>query len=984
METNPSEEDILENVIAEFTSALRAGQNPSIQQYQQRYPHLAEDIADMLSSISMIEQLKSASDTATGTRRLLDDVSQLKQIGPYKIIREVGRGGMGIVFAAIHEGLGRQVAIKVLPTPLVDGDQHVERFHREAQAAAKLHHTNIVSVFGAGEGTGFHYYVMDYVDGEPLNRVIERLRSLTAGGRRLSDISSLTLYSTQPLSTPTAPLGNAITSPNAIAQTMSGNPSTSQTDSQNPVVSDISISLESSSTSTATRIGNEKNRFRWAARLALQMADALSHAHTAGILHRDVKPSNMILDRAGRIWITDFGLAKDTTHEKALTKTGDVIGTPQYLPPESLEAKYDVRSEVYGIGLVLYELLCFQPAYSGSSPAELIRAIASKSPQPIRKLVSTIPRDLATIVDKAISKDPSSRYQTAGLLLRDLSAFLEERAITARRPSIFESALRWARRNPLAATLSATSALLLLLVAISASVGYILTTSALAELKIQKNATDTALDQSEKNYQAMKLQYERADSNVELSIEAFDEMFKHIISRGSKTIVDLEVEGLREISGLEPSITTEDATFLDRMVKFYEQFAALNAENEQLQSEAAKAYRRVGNIYQLVGQVSSAIEAYEKSLSLLPPVNRENAARLVKDDLLTRARTQNELSSAYRLNAAPAQAQDWSRRSIKLLEESSLATTDQEVRFELARIKSALGFDVLKAFSSLANLPAAARPGPNDRPIGERPFIDRPAMSDRPISNDRQGPFDRPMLDRPLLDRPLLDRPLGERPLSERPGFDASRRTWERVNRPMIDDAIKILDGLAKEDPENTDYIALRATCYWCLAAIDLERDRANQFENRNRAIAELESLDKKKPGNAEFQYLLALACSLTLPNADQQEQNLVERGASIAKQLVDEHSSTLDYHHLYAKLRIKQAAYAIQQNQRERAFDYLQSARKSINVLVSRSFSDRAFALTIKALRDELVVLERAYREEGNLRTANEINQVLRQLRRP
>lgn len=909
METKPSDEEILESIIAEFTSALRSGKNPSIQQYQQQYPHLAEDLADMLSSISMIEQLKSASDTATGSRRLMEDVSQLKQIGQYRILREIGRGGMGIVFAAIHEGLGRQVAIKVLPTPLAGGDKHVQRFHREAQSAARLHHTNIVSVFGAGEGSGYHYYVMDFVDGQPLNRVIDRLRGLNASGIPFSETSSKAAY-------------NREGDPTAEPVIQSEN---DQSRSPN----------RPANNSSSPHVDAEKSRFRWAARLAVQMSDALAHAHTSGILHRDIKPSNMILDNSGRIWITDFGLAKDVSQETTLTNTGDVIGTPQYLPPESLESKYDVRSEVYGIGLVLYELLSFRPAYSGSSPAELIRAISSKSPQPIQKLVNNIPRDLATIVDKAISRDPNSRYQTAGQLLRDLSAFLEERTITARRPSIFETATRWARRNPLAAGLSATTALLLLLVAISASVGYILTTSALAELKIQKSATDNALGQSEKNFEAMKLQYDRAESNVALSIEAFDELFKHMISRGSKATADFEVEGLREISGLEPSLTTEDAAFLDRMVKFYERFASLNAENDQLQSEAAKAYRRVGNIYQIVGQIPSAIAAYEKSLELLPPVNRENAAQLPKEDLLTRVRTQNELSSAHRLNASPALAQEWSRRSIKLIEESGLRKSDREVRFELARTKSALGFDVLKAFSSLANLPPAGRPNASERP-GNNP---------------------------------------------ERPGLDATKRLWERVNRPLIDDAIRILDELAIEEPENTEYIALRATCYWCLAAIDIERDRANQFENRNRAINQLEALVKKQPENAEFQYLLSLACSLTLPIADSKEQKLVEQGSAIAKQLVDEHPNVLDYHHLYAKLRIKQAGYAILQNDRDRAFENLQSARRSIVVLANKSFSDRAFVFTLKALTADLVALERMYREEGNIRTANEINQVLRQL---
>lgn len=934
MATEPSDDELLESIIHEFTTALRAGQHPTIQQYQDRYPHLADEIADVLSSISMIELFKSASASTTGSRQKLDNVSKLTQIGPYKILKEIGRGGMGVVFAAIHESLGRQVAIKVMPTPLMDGETHVQRFRREAQAAARLHHTNIVSVFEAGEGQGYHYYVMDFVDGESLNQVIDRLRSMNAGGALSSNLNGLSRTSKSSTS------NNA---DGANGSTSNANSSSNATDLQPAAISNSSSHFE-------------KNRFRWAAKLAAQMADALSHAHSVGILHRDIKPSNMILDSTNRIWITDFGLAKDISQETALTRTGDVVGTPQYLPPESLELKYDVRSEVYGIGLVLYEMLALKPAYTGSSPAELIAAIASKSPTPLHKILSDIPRDLATIVDKCIAREPAVRYATAGSLHRDLVAFLEDRTIAARRPSAVESAWRWARRNPLAATLSATSAVLLALVAVSASVGYLLTTSALRKLRTQQSATSLALEQSEQNYQLMKSQYDRAESNVALSIEAFDEMFMHMISRGTKSTVDLEVEGLREISGVEPSLTTEDAAFLDRMVKFYEQFATLNAENVQLEAESAKAYRRVGNIYQIVGQPQKAIEAYEKSLKLLPTYSKAESGSINKEELLTRVRTQNELSSAHRMGGALVLAQEWSNKSIRLLEGSPLVKEDREVRLELARTKSALGFDVLRAFASAGRLQA-------NRPLsGDRGSVEPVPGGQRPFNGDRLGQGDRPNL-------------------------EAGKRLWERVNKPLIFDSIKILDELVTEAPDNGEYIALRASCYWCLAAADLERDQANQFENRNKAISALDGLVKKHPQNSEYQYLLALACSLTLPGADKEEQKLVERGAAIAKELVDEHPNLLDYHHLHAKLRIKLASIAIQQKERERAYEGLQSAKRSIMTLVSRASSDRSFALTMNALIRELVQLEKLYRDEGNIRVANEISQILRQIhqtRRP
>jgi eukaryotic-like serine/threonine-protein kinase len=870
---SPTSEQILESLVEDFTAALRSGMHPAISDYQQQHPQLAAEIEEVLSSVALLEQFKAVQLGSDSHLRPLDQLKCLTHIGPYKILHELGRGGMGVVFAAVHESLGRHVAIKVLPSPILNGDTSVERFRHEAQAAARLHHTNIVSVFAAGEGPGYHYYVMDFVDGQSLNCVIEQLRTTALG--------------------------------------------------------------QSCEAEFGVRFQSQAERFRWSAQLALQMAEALAHAHDSHILHRDIKPSNMILDKAGRIWLTDFGLAKDSSQEVALTKTGDIVGTPQYLPPESLESKYDIRSELYGIGLVLYELVTLRPAYVGSSPAELIRAIASRGPQAVRKLAPTVPADLATIIDKSLEREPSRRYQSAREFARDLSAFLDERPISARRPNALETVWRWARRNRLAASLSATSLLLLMLVAISASVGYVLTTAALQKealvshsLREQQTKTESARQQAEQNFQAMKSQFDRAEANMELSIQAFDEIFKHLVARGHKSTVDIEFDGLREISGIETSLTKEDATFLHGMIQFYEQFAVLNAENVLLRSESAKAYRRLGNIYQIVGDLPQAIAAYEAALELLPALTEDSRENLAKETLLTHVRIQNELSMACRQNGYLMRAQEWNSKSIELLERSPYARSDPEVRLEQARTLSALGFDVLRSVNSPT------------RPLATRPFL-----AERPV--------------------PL----------------DVSKRIWERLNLPLISEAIVILDELLAETPDNDEAIAVRASCYWCLAAAELQRDQSQGIEHRQQALLDLETLVQKHPDRAYYQYLLALACSLTQSQPVPHDVELLERGAALASGLIAQHPTVLDYHHLYAKLKIQLANHNIRQQEPEQALAELKSAKNSLQFLVTRADSDRAFAMTVSALVRELLRLEQIYKEAKNFRATLEITQLLKQI---
>jgi WD40 repeat protein/tetratricopeptide (TPR) repeat protein len=184
------------------------------------------------------------------------------------------------------------------------------------------------------------------------------------------------------------------------------------------------------------------------------VAEALAYAHDQGVLHRDVKPSNLLLDLRGNVWVTDFGLAK-LDDQQNLTSTGDILGTLRYMPPEAFEGKADARSDVYSLGLTLYELLALRPAFEETDRARLIRLVTADEPLRLRKLNPNVPRDLETIIHKAIDRDPDHRYKTAAELAEDLRLFAEDRPVRARRASEVEKFLRWCRRNPVPAGLLA-------------------------------------------------------------------------------------------------------------------------------------------------------------------------------------------------------------------------------------------------------------------------------------------------------------------------------------------------------------------------------------------------------------------------------------------------------------------------------------------------------------------------------------------------
>ncbi len=970
---DPADPELLEQIVADFTKRLRRGQHPAIGDYQQQFPNLSDEIEELLSSVAMIEQLKGESDPTPNNRKLLDRVSQLSQIGSYKIIREVGRGGMGVVFEAIHESLGRRVAIKVMPTPLVNGEKYVERFKREAQSAARLHHTNIVSVFGVGEKDGLHYYVMDFVDGQSLSEIVFGLNRRTGDTTRNgNDSTKMDARLGGSCQSDTASENNdfelALPRP-SVAEDVASNPTGESGFA--PRAQDPSAVYQRDAATLATLDAHDPKHFRWAARIGASVADALTYAHDQRILHRDIKPSNIMLDRKGIVWVTDFGLAKDNSCDLNLTRTGDVIGTPQYLAPESLEGKYDQRSETYCLGLTLYELVTLRPAYAPGSPGEVIRAIATSSPVSPRKINPQVPLDLSTIIDKAVSRDPQQRYQTAEELHSDLLAFTEDRPIAARRPNLLETAIRWSRRNPLPAALSVVSAVLLTLVAVVASIGYLSTIAALdqeaeksARLTIQQLATDRARKDAEKNLAAMQAQYDRAEANIAVTLDAFDQMFKQVIGGGSSPVAELDIDGFREVSGIETSLTKADAAFLENLLTFYEDFATLNADNEKLTSESAKAFRRVGNIYQLVGQMPDAIEAYQNSIKLYKTT--WDADPDSKENLLTQIRIQNELSSALRKNGNAPQAHALSRLSVKQLEESPLADTDNEVRLELARTLSATGFNLFQYVAG-------------GKPVaGNHPKMP-PAMGGTSPRNGR-GQFEWPGRGGPNRDaESSQNRP---RPFSWGELIGGGRSAMERRNRQLIEQAIEIIDQLLAEDSENEEYLSVRATCFSVMAAAEMDRDRDAAVADRARAIEAFQALVDQNPDQAEFRYSLALAYSVHGNPPQAEDILLLRKSIEQTEILIEQHAERMEYHQLLANLKIKTAGLYLFKQQPDEAFENLTDAKSSIDFLLERTPSGQSFGQTIRALSYQSDRVAQLYREQGDPKKALKANQLTRQLR--
>jgi serine/threonine protein kinase len=400
----------LDVVLSDFTERQRRGESISVEDFAVKYPELADQIRELFPMVAAMERLKERKEAAILKQRLAHDV-KLERIGGCRIIREVGRGGMGIVFEALHEPECHRVAVKLLPWRHLDASRFREQFEREAKLTASLRHRNIVTVLDYGESDGFSFYVMQFINGVGLDWIIEQLRG-TDGIVYAEEIerlhSSRNVEATQP-------------SPVVSESGTSGGRSTSQ---------DRSLRREA---------------WPQIARIGLQVADALHYAHNAGTAHHDIKPANLLLDKDGKVWVTDFGLAQslDRTPEES---NSDIAGTLRYMAPEQFSEQFDRRSDIYSLGITLYELITLQPAFAERDDRKLVQLIIEAGPIHPRGHNAAIPIDLDTIVQKAIARDPEARFQSAGELAGELRRFINGQPLRIKRPGLLPRMLRWYRR----------------------------------------------------------------------------------------------------------------------------------------------------------------------------------------------------------------------------------------------------------------------------------------------------------------------------------------------------------------------------------------------------------------------------------------------------------------------------------------------------------------------------------------------------------
>ena len=540
--TDHDRDDRINDLLLAYLEACEAGREPDRAGLIAAHPDLRDDLNAFFAGRDQIERLagpvrnrgrqnpdgRSKFPTAAG----IPD-SELGHLGDFRLVREVGRGGMGVVYEAEQLSLRRRVALNVLPFASALDPPQLQRFKNEAAAAAHLRHENIVPVHAVGCDRGVHYYAMQFVEGQSLAALIAELR--------------------QPTEVPPA---RPSESPTPVARL-----------------------------STERRSG-DPSHFDGVAGLGRQVALALEHAHQTGVVHRDVKPGNLLLDPRGQLWVADFGLAQ-VAGDSGLTVTGELLGTLRYASPEQALGRrgvVDHRSDVYSLGATLFELLTLRPPFDGRDRHELLRQIADDTPPALRSIDPAIPAGLDTVVLKALRKDPGDRYATAQEFADDLQRFLERRPLLARPPGLAERFRIWARRHP-AALLACAVALVL------ATAGSVLLA---ALVGVEQDRTQAEKLRAEDAYRGEQLRADEAEARLALARRAVDELFR------------FSEEELADRPGME----TLRKRVLRSALAFYQEFLVERREDAEARAELLETTRRVEQILADLAVLRSATHFY--------------------------------------------------------------------------------------------------------------------------------------------------------------------------------------------------------------------------------------------------------------------------------------------------------------------------------------------------------------------------------------
>ena len=876
----------------DFAQRLRSGEQPSMDEYCARHPEHAELIRAVFPSVAATERVCLQHEQRSAA---MPSFLRPETLGDFQILREIGRGGMGVVYEALQKSLKRRVALKVVNPLIAGSEKQVRRFRREAESAARLHHSNIVPVYGSGEDKGLHFYAMQLIEGATLSEVIDSLQDLpgevagpptvpaavaapddspviSAGFLRQQRAvaAARQLLGNDPgVRRPAEhlPLNTTIVSDKSAMLSGQRTVATIRSDDSQVAEFEVTKSIHVSSgqvsrtgaeaaktvAASQLRVPLNAHYFRHIARLTAAAANALEYAHRQGILHRDIKPANLLLDPQGILCIADFGLAR-TLEPDMVTQTGEIVGTFRYMAPEQLRGHADPRTDIYALGLTLQELLTLQPPTVSLLPA-------SERPRPPapRSLRPEIPGDLETIALKASAPEADQRYQTAAEFEADLLRFLEDRPITARRVTAVERLWRWSRRNPQLASLSAATMLLLLVIVVILGFSNRRIQRALVARNEQYQRAEQNLKEKTEALQAADRERQRAEKNLELAVAAFEEVFANIAARGrSETLIEeLSEEEILPTDGAV--LSSADVTLLETLLDFFDRLAAENSRS--LGITAADARRRVGDIQRQLGRLDDARESYRLALEAC----RADAALTVRSAslLLTEAQILQELQQLEAQRGNVAAALELLQQLRELLRQSESVGASTEGRFLLATALNGMTTLGLRQIPDLRlrNRPGLMPPGPFNP--GGPPFPPPPASEALPPGS----------------------------------GIDPRIQRTAEANA----EALQILETLCREKPDSSAFrLALARATRDSARIAQFQRDFSRADTALVAAIEILEQLLKQHPESELFQFELADALS-SMVSFRPADMPRLQRSLQLTRQLMEKKPSAPEYRGLHA-----------------------------------------------------------------------------------
>ncbi|TWT64873.1 serine/threonine-protein kinase [Allorhodopirellula solitaria] len=746
---------------SDFVARYRNGERPTVEEYANRHPDWSEPIRRIFPLVLSVEKVKVDQQSGSDGRATLAGRT-LERLGDFRLVREIGRGGMGIVYEAEQESLGRSVAIKVLPKQSLLEEDALQRFQHEASTAAAMHHSNIVPIFGIGQCDGTHYLVMQLVRGVSLEKQIAAEESPLDG--------------------------------------------------------------------------------RTAARTAAEIADGLAYAHANGVLHRDVKPANILIDGEGLAQLTDFGLARNTQDDPTMTQT--LSGSPRYMAPERFQGRSNEQCDVYGLGVTLYEMLAGSPAFENLTPQQLPEAIKHQLVKPLKSVRPDVSTDLQTIVAKAMSPDPVHRYQSASDLRDDLHRFLSDEPILARRTTAFQRFVRWCRRNPKLAGVSGIAIASMLAATTASSVGFAMTSAA-------NERTTDALTQ--------------AEQTVDLALRSLDGVVD-VVSVPASAMGDMDMGELDATQFLlNPS--PHAARVLESIQPLYERLANQSPTRPDIVEQMTQASLRLAQIQQQLGRTDIAIKTLKESVALLE--RRGDLAGLpIGEKQLLLVRLHNELGKVYASELEYEKSDEAYGMAIEVGE--AVSDPDERVTLQLAN-----------AYVSLGDPPAQRRRHQIDSPVSSRIQRDRLAAGKAIL--DEWNPSTQDAGEVAVLRARihLIESRRAKRPV---------------VRRSELLSAIEILQERLAQTPDDS---RIRFALVETLASVNLRRQIGSQRsiqeaqERLHHALRELRPLRSSNPETAlfavsEVHILHKLSNLARMQGNDSISLERLEKAISIQSSLID------------------------------------------------------------------------------------------------